>query len=148
VDLRLDRHGQLTAPPDSNSNLVGWYADGPSPGENGTVIVVGHRDTRAGPAVFVGLDEVTPGRRVELRRADGRTAVYTVDAVKTYDKADFPSREVYGARARPELRLITCGGAYHRRTGYTGNIVVYAHLTATRPAPPAPKSPTDRARSR
>ncbi|NEC89202.1 class F sortase [Streptomyces sp. SID12501] len=131
VDLRLDRHGQLSAPPDNNSNLVGWYADGPSPGENGTVIVVGHRDTRAGPAVFVGLDEVTPGRRVELRRADGRTAVYTVYAVKTYDKANFPSREVYGARARPELRLITCGGGYDRRTGYTGNIVVYAHLTAT-----------------
>ncbi|NEA63246.1 class F sortase [Streptomyces sp. SID12488] len=132
VDLRLDRHGQLTAPPDDDSNLVGWYADGPSPGENGTVIVVGHRDTRAGPAVFVGLDEVTPGRRVELRRADGHTAVYTVYAVKTYDKAGFPSREVYGARARPELRLITCGGDYDRRTGYTGNIVVYAHLTATR----------------
>ena len=114
----------------------------------GTVIVVGHRDTRAGPAVFVGLDAVTRGRLVELRRADGRTAVYTVDAVKTYDKANFPSREVYGARARPELRLITCGGAYHRRTGYTANIVVYAHLTATRPAPPTPKSLTDRARSR
>ncbi|MEU6224164.1 class F sortase [Streptomyces sp. NPDC047042] len=132
VDLRLDRHRQLTAPPDDKSNLVGWYADGPSPGENGTVIVVGHRDTRAGPAVFIGLDAVTPGRRVELRRVDGRTAVYTVDAVKTYDKANFPSREVYGARARPELRLITCGGGYDRRTGYTGNIVVYAHLTATR----------------
>ena len=134
VDLRLDRHGQLTAPPDDNSNLVGWYADGPSPGENGTVVVVGHRDTRAGPAVFIGLDAVTPGRRVELRRADGRVAVYTVDAVKTYDKAHFPSREVYGARARPELRLITCGGGYDRRTGYSGNIVVYAHLTATRSA--------------
>ena len=51
--------------------------------------------------------------------------------MKTYEKADFPSREVYGARARPELRLITCGG-YDRRTGYTGNIVVYARLTATR----------------
>lgn len=148
VDLRLDSHGQLAAPPDDNSDLVGWYADGPSPGENGTVIVVGHRDTRAGPAVFVGLGAVTTGRLVELRRADGRTAVYTVDAVKTYDKAHFPSREVYGARARPELRLITCGGAYDRRTGYTGNIVVYAHLTATRPAPPAPKRLTGRARSR
>ncbi|MDX2540997.1 class F sortase [Streptomyces sp. WI04-05B] len=148
VDLHLDRHGQLTAPPADNSNLAGWYADGPSPGENGTVIVVGHRDTRAGAAVFIGLDEVTPGRLIELRRADGRTAVYTVDAVKTYDKAHFPSKEVYGARARPELRLITCGGGYDRRTGYSGNIVVYAHLTATRPAPSASPGRGDRARSR
>ncbi|MFI1355441.1 class F sortase [Streptomyces sp. NPDC020898] len=132
MDLRLDRRRQLPAPPDDDNNLAGWYAGGPSPGENGTVIVVGHRDTRSGPAVFAGLDEIEPGRLVELRRADGRIAVYTVDAVKTYDKAHFPSREVYGARARPELRLITCGGDYDRRTGYTGNIVVYAHLTATR----------------
>ncbi|WP_405815261.1 class F sortase [Streptomyces sp. NBC_01390] len=148
VDLHLDRHGQLTAPPDDNSNLAGWYADGPSPGENGTVIVVGHRDTRAGAAVFIGLDEVALGRLIELRRADGRTAVYTVDAVKTYDKAHFPSKEVYGARARPELRLITCGGGYDRRTGYSGNIVVYAHLTATRPAPSVPPGRGGRARSR
>jgi hypothetical protein len=39
---------------------------------------------------------------------------------------------VYGARSRPELRLITCGGTYDRRTGYSGNLVVFAHLTQVR----------------
>ncbi|MFF1321996.1 class F sortase [Streptomyces chartreusis] len=132
MDLHLDSERRLPAPPEDEPNLVGWYADGPSPGEAGTAIAVGHLDTDTGPAVFGGLGELKRGKRIEVRRADGRTAVYSVDAIKTYQKDKFPNREVYGARARPELRLITCGGNYNRRTGYTGNVVVYAHLTATR----------------
>lgn len=73
-----------------------------------------------------------PGKPIEARRADGRTAVYTVDRVKVYDKATFPDKEVYGPTRRPELRVITCGGLFSRRTGYTSNVVVFAHLTATK----------------
>ncbi|GGX56848.1 class F sortase [Streptomyces fructofermentans] len=138
VGVRLDRDRRLTTPPVDNPKLVGWYEGGPTPGERGTAVVVGHLDTRTGPAVFAGLRTLTPGRLVEARRADGRTAVYTVDAVRTYDKARFPDSEVYGIRTRPELRLITCGGAYDRRTGYHSNVVVFAHLTATREAPRRP----------
>ncbi|MEV0224517.1 class F sortase [Streptomyces sp. NPDC050704] len=130
--LRLDRKRQLTTPPVDNPKLVGWYEGGPSPGEAGTAVVVGHLDTATGPAVFAGLDQLGPGRRVEARRADGRTAVYTVDAVRTYEKARFPSQEVYGPRERPELRLITCAGTFDKKTGYQSNVVVFAHLTQTR----------------
>ncbi|UUU27924.1 class F sortase [Streptomyces sp. DSM 40750] len=130
--LRLDSDRRLPAPPDDKPKLVGWYAEGPAPGGPGTAVVVGHRDTRTGPAVFAALEMIKPGRTVEVRRADGRTAVYTVDAVKTYEKARFPNKEVYGHRGRPELRLITCGGTYDRRKGYASNVVVFAHLTATR----------------
>lgn len=66
-------------------------------------------------------------------RADRSTAVFTVDAVEVYDEAAFPDRRVYGPAGRPELRLITCGGAYHEATGYAGDAVVYAHLTRPRP---------------
>lgn len=132
IDLRLDSERRLPAPPEDEPDVAGWYADGPSPGEPGTAIAVGHLDTNTGPAVFGGLGELKRGKRVEVRRADGRTAVYSVDAIKSYEKDKFPNREVYGARKRPELRLITCGGNYDRRTGYSGNVVVFAHLTATR----------------
>ncbi|MFJ4789450.1 class F sortase [Streptomyces sp. NPDC088794] len=138
IGLGLDRDRRLTAPPEGDADQVGWYRGGPSPGERGTAVVVGHLDTHAGPAVFAGLGELDAGHRVELRRADGRTAVYTVDAVLTYEKAHFPNREVYGTRDRPELRLITCGGSYDRRTGYAGNTVVFAHLTGTRGPHTAP----------
>ncbi|MFF7393803.1 class F sortase [Streptomyces scabiei] len=130
--LRLDAGRRLPAPPDDKPKLVGWYAEGPAPGGPGTAVVVGHKDTRTGPAVFAALDVIKPGRLVEVLRADGRTAVYTVDAVKSYEKDRFPSKKVYGHRGRPELRLITCGGTYDRRKGYASNVVVFAHLTATR----------------
>ncbi|MEU6668904.1 class F sortase [Streptomyces sp. NPDC046727] len=132
VPLRLDRNRQLETPPVDKPKLVGWYQGGPTPGENGTAIAVGHRDTRTGPAVFAGLAQVTPGRRIEIKRADGRTAVYAVDRVKVYDKAGFPDKEVYGPTGRPELRVITCGGLFSRRTGYTSNVVVFAHFSATK----------------
>ncbi|MFE7835208.1 class F sortase [Streptomyces sp. NPDC057474] len=132
IGLRLDSRRRLPAPPDDKPKLVGWYSQGPAPGGPGTAVVVGHRDTRTGPAVFASLDVLKPGRIVEVLRADGRAAVYTVDAVKTYEKDRFPNKEVYGHRGRPELRLITCGGTYDRRKGYASNVVVYAHLTATR----------------
>ncbi|MDG9718106.1 class F sortase [Streptomyces sp. DH24] len=132
MGLELDAQRRMTAPPDDDPNLVGWYEGGPTPGENGTAVAVGHLDTMKGPAVFAGLGELTPGRRIEVRRADERTAVYTVDAVKSYEKDDFPDEEVYGHRGRPELRLITCGGTYDRREGYSGNVVVFAHLTQVR----------------
>ncbi|MEU4491759.1 class F sortase [Streptomyces purpurascens] len=132
MPLGLDRERRLTAPPEDNPKLVGWYQHGASPGEQGTAVAVGHLDTDRGPAVFAGLTELQRGRVVKARRADGRIAVYTIDAIKSYEKARFPNREVYGARGRPELRLITCGGAYDRRKGYSGNVVVFAHLTAIR----------------
>ncbi|MBA2812347.1 class F sortase [Streptomyces sp. KM273126] len=132
VGLGLDSRRRLTAPPTDDPKAAGWYEGGPAPGQSGTVVLVGHRDTRTGPAVFAALHEIQTGRVVNVRRADGRTAVYTVDAVRTYEKAHFPDEEVYGRRQRPELRLITCGGRYDRRTGYVSNIVVFAHLTATK----------------
>ncbi|MGV9502495.1 class F sortase [Streptomyces sp. NPDC003642] len=132
MQLGLDREHRLTAPPEDDPKLVGWYQQGASPGEQGTAVAVGHLDTDRGPAVFAGLTELKRGRIVKARRADGRTAVYTVDRIKSYEKADFPSQEVYGARGRPELRLITCGGTYDRRKGYSGNVVVFAHLTGIR----------------
>jgi sortase (surface protein transpeptidase) len=137
----LDKNRQLETPPVDQPKLVGWYRGGATPGESGTAIAVGHRDTRTGPAVFAALAQVKPGKRIEARRADGRTAIYTVDRVKVFDKNSFPDKEVYGATRRPVLRVITCGGLFSLRSGYTSNVVVFAHLTATRePAhPPKPK---------
>ncbi|WP_344075440.1 class F sortase, partial [Streptomyces crystallinus] len=132
VGLGLDPGHHLATPPVDDPKLVGWYQSGPSPGESGTAVAVGHRDTRTGAAVFANLGMLKPGRLVEARRADGRTAVYTVDAVRKYDKASFPDQEVYGPRNRPELRLITCGGKFDRKKGYESNVVVFAHLTAVR----------------
>ncbi|MEU6481794.1 class F sortase [Streptomyces sp. NPDC047017] len=132
IPVGLDAGRQLETPPVDKPKLVGWYKDGPTPGESGTAVAVGHRDTKTGAAVFAALGQVTPGHRIEVRRADGRTAVYTVDKVRVFDKDRFPDKEVYGSSRRPELHVITCGGLYTRRAGYSSNVVVFAHLTATK----------------
>jgi Sortase domain len=135
--LGLIKGRELATPPVDKPKLVGWYQGGPAPGESGTAIAVGHRDTKTGPAVFAALAQVKPGKVIEAGRADGRTAVYTVDRVKVFDKDGFPDKEVYGPARRPELRVITCGGLFKWRTGYTSNVVVFAHLTQTREPRPA-----------
>ncbi|MEU6949673.1 class F sortase [Streptomyces sp. NPDC046316] len=129
MDLGLDRSGKLATPPIENPRIVGWYAGGPAPGERGTAIVVGHRDTRTGPAIFLNLDSLDRGNTVRIARADGKVAVFTVDKVRTYTKKEFPDREVYGSTDRPELRLLTCGGSFDPKKGYESNVVVFAHLT-------------------
>lgn len=62
-------------------------------------------------------------------REDRLTAHFVVDGVEEYEKDDFPNRKVYGQRVRPDLRLITCGGSFSKKAGYSGNVVVFAHLT-------------------
>ncbi|MEY9841652.1 class F sortase [Streptacidiphilus sp. EB103A] len=130
--LGLDAQGRLQVPDDSDRNLAGWYRDGPAPGTAGNAIIDGHVDTLKGPAVFYLLGSLHKGDTVEIDRRDRQAAVFTVDAIEVYAKDAFPSKRVYAPTRRPELRLITCGGGYSRASGYLGNVVLYAHLTATR----------------
>lgn len=130
TDLGLTPSGSLDVPPAEEANLAGWYAAGTVPGSTGTAIVAGHVDNARGPAVFYGLGALRKGDTVAVDRADGSMAAFTVDAVEVYDARHFPDQKVYGAASRPELRVITCGGSYSPRTGYGGNVVVFAHLAA------------------
>ncbi|MEU5143911.1 class F sortase [Streptomyces sp. NPDC021139] len=129
TDLAIGDKGQLQPPPAGDTNLVGWYAKGVSPGEKGTSIIAGHVDTKTSPAVFARLDQLDKGDKFQVRRADGREATFVVDGLETFAKDEFPSDRVYGDADRPEVRLITCAGDYdHKVKDYTDNLVVFAHL--------------------
>ncbi|UWE09884.1 class F sortase [Actinacidiphila bryophytorum] len=133
--LHLDAAGNLNAPPAGNTNLVGWYAEGPTPGERGPAIVAGHVDTKTGPAVFLMLRLLKPGATADISRADGTVATFTVDSVEMFSKGKFPDQRVYGSTPDPQLRIITCGGSYDRsKKDYTDNVVVFAHLSSSRKA--------------
>ncbi|MFJ4670350.1 class F sortase [Kitasatospora purpeofusca] len=135
TELTLNPAGQLNAPPPDDKNLVGWYRDGVTPGERGAAVVAGHVDTTKGPAVFLLLSLMLPGNKVEVRRADGTVAVFSVDAVETFAKDAFPDQKVYGKTPDAQLRLITCGGTYDKkRRDYLDNVVVFAHLESSRKA--------------
>lgn len=130
--LRKLPDGEL-APPKS-FDLPGFYAQGPWPGQFGPAVIGGHVDSKAGPAVFWNLGKLKPGDKVYVGRADGTTAVFSVDGVEQYPKDKFPTQRVYANTTnRAELRLITCGGVFNRAIGhYKDNIVAYAHLVGTR----------------
>lgn len=66
--------------------------------------------------VFADLRSLQPGADIRVARADGGTAVFTVERGALYGKDSFPTLEVYGNTAGAELRLITCDG-YDPATG-------------------------------
>ncbi|MGW7351575.1 class F sortase [Streptomyces sp. NPDC054784] len=126
--LRVQQGGQLDVPEDPSR--IGWWSDGPRPGDPGAAVVVGHVDSATGPAVFHGLSSLRPGNRIAIRRDDGSDVVFTVRALRQYEKDSLPGNRVFATTGPPALRLITCGGTYDREQGeYSDNLVVYATLT-------------------
>ena len=106
---------------------AGWYRYLASPGEPGPAVILGHVDTRSGPAVFHRLGVLRRGDLVRVTRQDGRVVRFRVTDVVLVAKSAFPTQAVYGATVLPTLRLVTCGGTFDRRAhSYTGNTVVFA----------------------
>ncbi|MFJ4899525.1 class F sortase [Streptomyces sp. NPDC088727] len=125
--LRVQQDGTLAAPGDPAD--VGWWSDGPRPGDPGAAVFVGHVDSATGPAAFYGLSSLRPGDRITVRRDDHTELAFTVRALRSYEKDAFPDSQVYATTGPPALRLITCGGTYDRTQGeYLDNLVVYATL--------------------
>jgi sortase (surface protein transpeptidase) len=125
VRLGLNPDGSLEVPADFS--VAGWYELGPRPGEQGAAVVVGHVDSKQGPAVFYRLGGLAPGALVSVGWANGSEVSFHVYAVREYAKAAFPASLVYGKTPAPELRLVTCGGPFDRQTGhYVDNLVVFA----------------------
>src|SRR5439155_1565453 len=95
-------------------------------------IILGHVDSRAGPAAFFRLRELRPRDIVRVGLADGRILVFRVQRVRRYPKDRFPAEAVYFPTLNRELRLITCGGEFdYASRNYRDNIVVYAALIAS-----------------
>lgn len=134
TSVGLDKRGAIEVPPVNNPNLAGWYRHGPTPGESGPAVLLGHKDTRTRSAVFSRLFEIKYGDTIEVKRQDGVTAVFTVGGVEQAAKTTFPTQRVYGDQPgdNAQLHLITCGGWYNRNIGhYTDNIIVYATMTSS-----------------
>lgn len=132
VPRGLDAAGAVDPPSLDTPEIVGWYEDGAEPGEPGVALLVGHVDTETKPAVFYGLSAARPGGKIEVTRADGTVAEFTIDDIRVFSRDRFDPHKVYGPHqeGRAELRLITCGGTFDRASGgYTANVVVFAYLT-------------------
>ncbi|TDD27463.1 class F sortase [Actinomadura sp. KC06] len=135
--LGLADDGSVQVPPTDRPDEAGWYDHGPTPGERGAAVILGHVDSAKGAAVFYELGRLRPGHRIEVTREDGKTAVFTVESVERVSKERFPTDRVYGPLDHAGLRLVTCGGAFDQnKRSYRDNIIVYAAQTAVHQPPP------------
>ena len=126
--------GTVQVPPLDNHNLAAWYDGSVLPGQDGSSVILGHVDTYQGPSVFYDIKNLRRGDTIDVVRADGGTAVFTVIGVEKAAKSNFPTDDVYDNVSYPALRLITCGGPFDQARGsYLDNIVVYAYLTGVAP---------------
>ncbi|MFC8447540.1 class F sortase [Kitasatospora sp. NPDC057223] len=127
----LNPDGTVEVPPADRPGQVDWYREGPAPGQTGPAVILGHLDTRKGPAVFHRLPQLRPGDRIDIRRQDGSTVTFRVRELRQAPKSGFPTQAVYGNTDTPQLRLVTCGGKVAADGHYTDNIIVLADLAPT-----------------
>jgi sortase (surface protein transpeptidase) len=129
TQLGLNADGTVQVP--TNVKAPGWFAPGPSPGQVGSAVMLGHVDSYQGPGVFFQLRTLQPGNQITVNLADGVIATFKVTSVATYQKTQFPDQQVYGSNGSSELQLVTCGGTFDSQTGhYLSNIVVYSSFVS------------------
>lgn len=123
--LGQTRNGSLAVPRDPQQ--VGWWsADGQLDFDTGPVVLVGHRDSRTGPAVFYAAPSLLRGESIRVTDGSGRVHDFVVDRVERHSREAFPTLAVYGDTPGPSLRLLTCGGEFTPGKGYADNWIVFA----------------------
>ena len=135
--IGLAADGSVDVPqPGAHYDEAAWFAGSPTPGQLGPAVIEGHVDSAtAGPSVFYKLGAVHVGDTVDVARADGTTARFTVTAVRSFPKDKFPTSLVYGDTNMAALRIVTCGGAFDSKSGhYRDNVIVFAKLVSSHTA--------------
>jgi len=134
IPLGLNPNGTAAVPPLTKPYLASWFDRGPTPGQHGTAVLFGHVDARkVGPAVFYRIGTLRPGNLIYVTLRDRQVAAFRVYSVALYPKSAFPTSTVYRYTRWPTLRLVTCGGAFDRRTHhYLSNVVVFAKFVGAR----------------
>ncbi|MFE6614464.1 class F sortase [Amycolatopsis sp. NPDC057786] len=135
IPLGLNADNTIEVPPVTRPMQAGWYVHGPTPGEVGPSVILGHVDGNQQKGIFFRLKELAPGDKVSIARKDGVTAEFAVTKVERVAKERFPTDAVYGDTTEPELRLITCGGVFDKASrNYLDNVIVFARMISTRNA--------------
>ncbi|MGW7350082.1 hypothetical protein [Streptomyces sp. NPDC054784] len=161
ADTAVD--GGPPVPSKARAARVAWARSGPAPGERGPALLVGRLDgtargdakeakeakeakdaegkgdgkgdgKRGGKgAALAGLEDLRPGERIEVVRADGRTVHFEADRVERYAQVRYPDKRVYGPTADPQLRLVAEAAPAEKGEPARLGIVVSAHMVLDDP---------------
>ncbi len=133
IDLPVDPvgvepDGQMEIPP--RADRAGWYRYGAAPTDaEGTTVIAAHVDSVAskGLGPFARLRDLGVGATVTATLADGTSAAFTVEEVRTVPKTDVAWDQVFVRDGAPRLVLITCGGSWQAsERHYSDNVIVVA----------------------
>ena len=123
-----------------NPFVIGWWEDGPAPGEPGNVLLDGHRDFRdtdgnLGTGVCWELPNTTVGDFIIVRDNNARQN-YLYSVIETtsipFDAPEGPAYLASSALSR--LTLVTCEGSFDEGAhNYSNRRIVVAELEDTIP---------------
>lgn len=113
VHLGVTRSGNMAAPktfPD-----VGWYKYGTVPGDLGSAVIAGHETNAvSGPAIFYELEKLEVGDEISVVGETGKSLRFKVvkKEVHPYNLAGPKLEEIFNAKGKVRLNLITCTGEW------------------------------------
>ncbi|WP_136518163.1 class F sortase [Cellulomonas telluris] len=126
VPVGVGRGGALELP--EAPDAVGWWLAGATPGAPaGSLVLAGHVDTVTGPGVMADVLDAPLGAVVEVGDGRGGTVAYRLVERRVLPKSAPLPDELFAAAGPHRLVLVTCGGAFDRRTRhYSENVVLLA----------------------
>ncbi len=126
VGVGVAADGQAEIPEDVSR--VGWYQYGAAPGDgDGSVALMGHRDSRGGRGALFDLPTVAVGSIVTVTDQAGVAHQYRVTSNESIAKKVVPLADLFDRDGPPRLVVISCGGDYVKEQGgYLDNVVLTA----------------------
>jgi hypothetical protein len=132
VASSLDRLGRApdgTVEEPSRWAVAGWYTPGTRPGDPGSAVILGHVDSKRGPAVFFRAPRAAPGRHGHYRARRRLLGALRRPADRAVPQGPVPNRRGVLPHPDPALRLVTCGGEFDATVGrYRSNVIVFATM--------------------
>lgn len=112
---------------------VGWYKQGPQPGNKGSAVIAGHfgRESYRGKAVFDDLHTLVKDDDIFVEDDTGRVATFVVREFRLFAK-DEVAPDVFTSRdGKAHLNLVTCQGKWKvTEQTYENRLVVFADKTS------------------
>jgi LPXTG-site transpeptidase (sortase) family protein len=129
IPLGINPDGSPTVPSVHTPKQAGWLQvvpDGQRPADTDPYVIVGHVDGDHIEGIFYKLKQLKVGDLAYVEWSDGTTRTYKVVRRQQVHKTAFPAAPVYGQTTSPEIRLITCTGAFDKRAkSYVDSLIVY-----------------------
>src|SRR5687768_10577747 len=107
-ELGITSSGNMQAPVGVKN--VGWYKQGPQPGNTGSAVIAGHfgRESYGGRSVFDDLHTLGKGDEILVQDEAGQVATFTVREFRIFAKDEIAPEVFTSSDGKAHLNLITC----------------------------------------